>query len=78
MGDFPPLFPQLLCTLSHQGPLCTSYHQVVSDGAAASRSQESGREVAGLEGEEERVHKRGQLECSQKRWGTRNIRRGRE
>lgn len=26
----------------HQGPLCTGYHQVVSDGAAASRSQDRG------------------------------------
>ncbi|CAB1443958.1 unnamed protein product [Pleuronectes platessa] len=26
----------------HQGPLCACYHQVVSDGAAASRSQERG------------------------------------
>lgn len=26
----------------YQGPLCTSYHQVMSDGAAASRSQDRG------------------------------------
>lgn len=41
----------------HQGPLCTGYHQVVSDAvAAASRSQDRGWVVGGrLGGEEERV-----------------------
>lgn len=32
----------------YQGPLCTGYHQVMSDGAAASRSQDRGWVVAGV------------------------------
>lgn len=31
----------------YQGPLCTGYHQVMSDGAAASRSQDRGWVVVG-------------------------------
>ena len=55
-GTFLHFLPQWQCMPSglgqgHQGPLCAPYHQVVSDGAAASRSQERGE---GWEGEEVR------------------------
>lgn len=35
--------PQAGRSRGHQGPLCAGYHQVVSDGTAASRSQERQR-----------------------------------
>lgn len=69
-GDFPLLSPQWRCTPSgrsrgHQGPLCAGYHQVVSDGAAGLPLSGEGTGRGG--GEEERVHERRRLECSQKR-----------
>lgn len=50
----------------HQGPLCTGYHQVVSDGAAASRSQDRGWVVGGGWGAK---RKGCRLECSHRRQG---------
>lgn len=63
VGDFPPLSPQWRCTSSglsqgHQGPLCAGYHQVVSDGAAASRSQERGEGLRSGGGGGEEVRRR--------------------
>lgn len=55
VGEFPQLSPQWRCTSSgysrgQQGPLCASYHQVVSDGTAASRSQKRNRVRRGRRG----------------------------
>ena len=67
------LSPQWQCMSSgwswgHQGPLCASNHQVVSDGAVASRSQNGCRFRRGWGGgEEKRVQEWNSLEFSQKR-----------